>query len=306
MASEEHKRLAKIIKDVHEELRKSARKIGASSAWQQHLQNNETLEMYSHAMANLSEVWEKNAANSDSAAQSRINWIIDFCLSYFKTDKLIIDKRRKEDNLNINCGFNLNLKDNYLQESNKIKLLDVGSCFNPFKSLSIFDVIAIDLYPANSSVYQGDFLNISLSKNAAFTANENKIESLPESFFDCVVFSLLLEYMPSSDQRMQCCQKAYELLKYEGILIIITPDSQHVGKNAKLMKNWRYTLATFGFSRIKFEKLSHITCLVFRKSLAKCLSERWADIHKENYMTLSIHTPQDFSNTDVTEQNDSE
>ncbi|KAI8039492.1 hypothetical protein M5D96_006903 [Drosophila gunungcola] len=49
--------------------------------------------------------------------------------------------------------------------------------------------------------------------------------------------------MPSAEQRLQCCRKAYDLLLPEGILVLITPDSQHVGKNAHLMKNWRYSLA---------------------------------------------------------------
>ncbi|CAD7076928.1 unnamed protein product [Hermetia illucens] len=298
MASEEHKRLANIIKECHEELRKTARKIGPEKAWAQHVENLTQLQTYAQAMETLAGLWENNADMEDSAAMSRIKWIIDYCMSYFLTDKILVEKRTKEEHLNTVLEFNLDLKDKYLPELDKVRLLDVGSCFNPFRHVASFDVIAMDLCPSNDFVYKGDFLKVQINSDKEPVIKNHEIQSLPRNKFDCVVFSLLLEYMPASEQRILCCEKAYELLRYEGILIIITPDSQHVGKNARHMKNWRYTLAKLGFSRIKFEKLPHITCLVFRKSLAKCLTERWADTHKEEYMSFCINTPQDFKDCD--------
>uniref|UniRef100_A0A1B0BH46 C2H2-type domain-containing protein n=1 Tax=Glossina palpalis gambiensis TaxID=67801 RepID=A0A1B0BH46_9MUSC len=63
----------------------------------------------------------------------------------------------------------------------------------------------------------------------------------------------------------------------EGILIIITPNSDHVGRNAT-----RYTLNCLGFMRIRFEKLPHITCLVFRKAIDPRISERCLKIPQDN------------------------
>lgn len=177
----------------------------------------------------------------------------------------------------------------------KVKLLDVGSCYNPFSVFEDFDVTAVDIAPAQESVRYCDFLEVPLNYTSS-TISSDSIESLPKSFFDAVVFSLLLEYLPSSDQRLKCCKKAYDVLKPEGILLIITPDSRHQGANAKLMKNWRYTLGLMGFSRIKIEKLEHVTCMVFRKSLFPEVSERWCKIHKEGYMEPVLSIPQDFNN----------
>lgn len=175
----------------------------------------------------------------------------------------------------------------------RIRLLDVGSCYNPFSAFAEFEVTAIDIAPAQESVRYCDFLEVPLGSDFGGDT-KSSIESLPRSYFDAVVFSLLLEYMPSSEQRLQCCQKAYDTLKPEGILLIITPDSRHQGANAKLMKNWRYTLGLMGFTRIKIEKLEHVTCMVFRKSLFREVSERWCKIHKEGYMEPVLNIPQDF------------
>ncbi|KAI9578888.1 hypothetical protein GQX74_014899 [Glossina fuscipes] len=124
-------------------------------------------------------------------------------------------------------------------------------------------------------------------ENPKVGLDNNTLTYLPTVYYECVVFSLLLEYMPSSEQRINCCSKAYELLRPEGILIIITSDSDHVGRNAALMKNWRYTLNCLGFMRIRFEKLPHITYLVYRAS------ERWSILHKESNVTFSLKIEQD-------------
>lgn len=309
MASDKQKELSNIIRNVHGNLRKSAQTIGPTKAWENHLKNNEILQLYANAMKNLADIWEENALlenNLNSGAKSRIKWIIDYCISYFFSHKIYIEKRLKEqrilklyannddsiDNGNINLN-EINFENLYLNDDiENLNILDVGSCFSPFKNIENFNITALDLYPSNETVYKGDFLKLQL-KNSIEINSFNEVLSLPKNYFDCVIFSLLLEYLPSSEQRIECCQKAYDVLKYEGILIIITPDSQHVGKNAKLMKNWRYTLGKIGFSRIKFDKLSHITCLVFRKSLHKFITERWSNIHKEDYMTFNIEIPQD-------------
>ncbi|KAL5286459.1 C7orf60 family protein [Megaselia abdita] len=290
MASEEHLKLSTIIKSTHETLRKDSKEKGADKAWDDHLKKESQLSEYANAMRKLAEIWEENSTNESHSVISRVQWISNYINSYFFTEELYKERRLKEERtLEIN---NLPKVSTFMEQMSKVKLLDVGSCFNPFSEFANFDVTAFDLCPANEKVLKGDFLKIKILKEAE--DHEKEVLELKKESFHAVVFSLLLEYMPSSDQRILCCEKAYDLLLPEGILVIVTPDSQHVGKNAKIMKNWRYTLAKMGFSRIKFEKLTHISCMVFRKCIDKEISRLWAEDHKEDYMEYRIDIPQDF------------
>ncbi|XP_039955036.1 S-adenosylmethionine sensor upstream of mTORC1 [Bactrocera tryoni] len=292
-SKEEHLRLASIIKDCHDKLRFQSKLKGMKEAWSEHLQNTALLEQYSTAMHRLASIWETNTTNPNLYARSRVKWIIDYCNSYFFTNKVFLEKRDREQRLAASYTDMPTFEASELRTSftNSVNVLDVGSCFNPFAGESNFSVTAIDLCPATSDVLKGDFLKIMVDKKIITEGGE--VLRLPCEYYDCVIFSLLLEYIPSPEERLHCCQKAYELLHAEGILIIITPDSQHVGKNAKLMKNWRYTLGTLGFYRICFEKLAHITCMVFRKSLIPAVAQRWAELHREDYMSKTINIPQD-------------
>ncbi|XP_053962697.1 S-adenosylmethionine sensor upstream of mTORC1 [Anastrepha ludens] len=254
---EEHMRLATIIKDCHENLRSQSKVKGMNEAWNEHLQNTTLLQQYSTAMHRLASIWESNTTNPNLFARSRVKWITDYCKSYFFTKETFLEKRNRETRLAMSYTDIQTIDINYpkLTIPDCINVLDVGSCFNPFSKEQNFNVTAIDLCPATSDV--------------------------------------LKEYIPSPEERLHCCRKAHELLRSEGILIIITPDSQHVGKNAKLMKNWRYALGTLGFYRICFEKLPHITCMVFRKTLNPSVARVWAELHREDYMTATINIPQD-------------
>ncbi|XP_037947026.1 S-adenosylmethionine sensor upstream of mTORC1 [Teleopsis dalmanni] len=294
MATEEHKLLAEKIKECHNYLRQLNQKYGTEQAWDIYLKDTVRLSEYAEAMKQLSTIWESNI-NSENrlSTHSRIKWVNDFCTEYFFTEGIYIKKRLREQHL-LKMWLNETVDDNDFNSiPDRINLLDIGSCFNPFSSVPYFNVTAIDLCPAtNSNVLQGNFLKINVGGNEMCIEN-NSVCSLPARSYDCVLFSLLLEYIPSPQQRLECCEKAYELLKTEGILIIITPDSQPVNKNACYMKNWRYTLATLGFLRIRFEKLQHITCLVFRKAIDLRIAKHWAQLHREDYMNVTIDIPQD-------------
>ncbi|XP_073845743.1 S-adenosylmethionine sensor upstream of TORC1 [Musca autumnalis] len=296
MATEEHKRLANIIKSCHDSLRILTKQYGAEKAWQEHIKDEQRLQEYAEAMHKLANIWENNTTNQDLMARSRVKWTIEYCMAYFFSERIYLEKRLREQRLlesweGFDCG-----QCKYLETlPEKIHVLDVGSCFNPFGKSQQFDVTAIDLCPATDDVLKGDFLKIQIQDmlNPQIVLEDKEVCTLPAAYYECVVFSLLLEYIPSSELRLQCCRKAYELLKYEGILIIITPDSQHVGKNAAIMKNWRYTMGVLGFSRIRFEKLPHITCMVFRKASDPRVAQRWSELHREPYMELTIDIPQD-------------
>ena len=80
-----------------------------------------------------------------------------------------------------------------------------------------------------------------------------------------VVFSLLLEYLPTSQQRVACCQTAWKLLIVDGLLLIVTPDSRQQHRNHRFTRDWRKTIESVGFARCRYEKLQHLHCMAFRK-----------------------------------------
>lgn len=329
MASEEQKELSELIKSCHDELRDCSRKRGYQQAWQDHLQDTERLQTYAKAMHRLSLIWEENSTNavkspktssssSPSSAsgdicirnqsRNRIEWISDYCKLYFWSDLLYLEKRKREQRLLM--SWNLYDAERFATldkvSEKRLKLLDVGSCFNPFARDEQFQVTAIDLCPATDNVYQADFLQIPMQVmsegewhriESDLHEKRMRIPCLPSNYYECVIFSLLLEYIPSSEQRLLCCRRAYELLVTEGILIIVTPDSNPVGKNANLMKSWRHTLADLGFMRISFTKLTHITCLVFRKAADPRVAQEWSRLHRshENHKDIlaGLPIPQD-------------
>ncbi|XP_046972328.1 S-adenosylmethionine sensor upstream of mTORC1 [Vanessa cardui] len=291
MASEEHKQLAHFLKTVHSTLRSSSAALGSDTAWQNHCSNKDVLHTYAKFMQKLATThWEENSSDKLNSASSRIKWCADFSYDYF-VNKSFEKCSQKEVEIGENNDIRINEKEQF---SEPYKLLDVGSCYNPFKIYDFFDVLAIDLCPANEYVMECDFLQVSIGTDTNIV--ENKVKQLQENNFDIVTFCFLLEYIPTSEMRIKACENAYRLLKIGGLLLISTPDSKHVGANSKLMKCWRHTLANLGFSRIRYEKFRHMHCMAFRKCLNKDIAVRWAVIHKESYMDGSLHIPQDFSN----------
>lgn len=196
----------------------------------------------------------------------------------------VIDRLKSEGIEIENYWKLLNIGDN-------LEVLDVGSCANFFKHYEKFKITAIDIAPSSQDVLYCDFLSVKI--NDTIVIEDGKINQLQKESFDVVIFSLLLEYLPSSDQRIKCCQQAYHALKTEGILIIITPDSSSQHKNQKLLKTWRWILALMGFRRIKVEKLRNLSCLAFRKVLVKEISSKWAESHQESFMEYKFEIPQD-------------
>lgn len=289
MASEKHKELAQYLKDVHANLRTSAAMVGPNEAWRLHMKNEEVLLTYAKFMNELATTyWEENCANESSLASSRIKWSVELCTEYFINRGYI--KHRQRD-IKISEKLNLTLKNiEIFQEP--LMLLDVGSCYNPFRAYKLFNVLAVDICPANEYVQKCDILQIDIGKETI--VQDNIVNQLKKHSFDVITFCFLLEYIPSSELRINACANAHKLLKPEGLLIISTPDSKHVGANCKLMKCWQYTLACLGFTRIKYEKLTHMHCMGLRKALHKDVAVRWATIHKKPDVHYSINIPQDY------------
>lgn len=293
MASQEQIELSNYIKKVHTNLRNKSKEIGFETAWQEHCENNKVLEEYANIMKKLAtEYWDRNAVK-DIKVISRITWVYDYVNNYFFTE--LIRQRNRELEVLSSLNINNNIL-TMLSNSEQLNVLDVGSCYNPFKIYNNYNVLPIDIAPSNDDVYKCDFISVKIDEDNII---ENKtVMCLRKKYFNVVIFSLLLEYIPSPEKRLQCCLNAYDLLDFEGILIIITPDSKHVGANVKYMKSWRYALSLIGFSRIKYEKLPYLHCMVFRKCVNIEFSKRWAKMNENNGYDNCIYIPQDDQEKD--------
>nr|CAI5825729.1 unnamed protein product [Callosobruchus analis] len=285
-SSREHLYLSKFITQVHEDLREKSKEIGPEQAWNEHCKNETVLNTYASAMKSLATTfWQQNSYNT-----SRIDWTREYCVKYFTQ---IIFKVREKEKIIAN-KLSIEIPDYLEGEPPTVyRLLDVGSCYNPFSKFLHFETLALDIAPAVEDVVKCDFLSLKVDEKL-YMSEANCLLELPKCSFDIVVFSLYLEYLPSPKQRLGSCVKAYELLKTEGLLVIISPDSNHVGANAKIMKSWRSCLAKVGYSRIKYEKLTHLHCMAFRKSYCKEIPLRWVQIHPNLNVYDDMFIPQDF------------
>ncbi|XP_014234402.1 probable methyltransferase BMT2 homolog [Trichogramma pretiosum] len=299
-ATEQHKRLANFIKGTHGQLRNNSKIYGAIEAWKRHIAEKEKLKEYAECMHKLAtQHWTQNSTDL-SLNYSRIEWIKNQIKNYF-----LYQGVEKFDNKEISLmkstlqeqeNIELRIKTSY---NSKLDILDVGSCYNPFENESFFNVTPIDIAPYSEDVIKCDFLNLKVDNQKTFS-NDGELIELPKNSFDAVIFSLLLEYIPCPKLRFSCCQKAFDLLKYGGILLIITPDSKHQGANTKIINtSWKATLSKVGFMRTHYEKLPHIHCLIFRKCFFKKAAIKRIDWRKiclndEVFTENKIFIPQDF------------
>ncbi|KAF7271742.1 hypothetical protein GWI33_015420 [Rhynchophorus ferrugineus] len=294
-SNEKHKILSDIIKSTHKKLRDESKLFGMEEAWRNHCLDEDHLKKYASAMHDLAvNHWEQNSLK-DEKVVSRITWIYESISKYFD----YFDKYHLAEIKMLETLSSLDEAPTDIEPvPTKLKLLDVGSCYNPFQKFDKFDVIALDIAPANNGVFKCDFLNVPITEKSV--TDNGVVSELQKHSFHVVVFSLFLEYLPCPDLRLSCCIKAYGLLKPEGILVIVTPDSNHVGSNVKIFKSWRYSLSLVGFNRIQYQKLPHMHCMVFRKNLSKELAKRWAKIHQGKGLYDKIYIPQDFNKTPET------
>ncbi|XP_058045720.1 S-adenosylmethionine sensor upstream of mTORC1 isoform X2 [Ahaetulla prasina] len=289
--------------------------------WREHCEDEETLCEYAEAMKNLADNhWAKTCEG-----EGRIEWCCSVSREYFhnggkrkaleKDEKRAVLATKSIQTISIHASSKMEVSthksihssviDELLHSSGKIRLLDVGSCFNPFLKFEEFLTVGIDIVPAVESVYKCDFLNLQIHQplqlaqdaiDAFLKQLKNPIDSLPGELFHVVVFSLLLSYFPSPYQRWICCKKAHELLVLNGLLLIITPDSSHQNRHAIMMKSWKIAIESLGFKRFKYSKFSHMHLMAFRKISLKTTS----DLVSRNYPGM-LYIPQDFSTVEEEE-----
>ncbi|KAM4747863.1 S-adenosylmethionine sensor upstream of mTORC1 [Rhinophrynus dorsalis] len=305
----EQEKLSGVVKSVHRRLRKKYREAGDfEKIWLEHCKDEGRLCEYAVAMKALADNhWAKKCEG-----EGRIEWCLGVCQEYFFNGgrRKAIEKDARRAALNNHqspkCDEVLRFSFSDVKTPNgeyhlpgKIRLLDVGSCYNPFLKYEDFLAIGIDIVPAVETVYKCDFLNLQIQRPLQLAPDaieaflkhlKNPIDYLPAELFHVVVFSLLLSYFPSCYQRWICCKKAHELLALNGLLLIITPDSSHQNRHAMMMKSWKIAIESLGFKRMTYSKFSHMHLMAFRKTSLKTTS----DLITRNHPDM-LYIPQDFN-----------
>ncbi|KAM9807865.1 S-adenosylmethionine sensor upstream of mTORC1 [Neosynchiropus ocellatus] len=309
----EQEKLSGVVKSVHRKLRRKYREVGDfDKIWREHVEDEQMLCEYALAMKNLAD----NHWSVSCEGEGRIEWCRSVCQEYFLDGgmKRMLDKDEKS------AAYSAGPSESspgarahgsvFSAEARKMRLLDVGSCFNPFLKFDEFLTVGIDIVPAVETVYKCDFLNLQLQRplqlaggavEAFLRQLHNPIDALPGQLFHVVVFSLLLSYFPSPYQRWICCKKAHELLQLHGLLLIITPDSSHQNRHALMMRSWRVAVESLGFKRYKYVKYSPMHLIAFRKVSLTTTS----DLVSRNYPEM-LYIPQDFNSNEEEDLTDAQ
>lgn len=262
MTREDQQELVAVIRGVHEKLRLDYQTNGdGDQVWRDHCQDRETRRKYAESMLQLATtVWPY---------RDRIEWCYQTLRSYFFEGGLEHSLRRHYRKMGLPCSdFELEqARRQLVLMSGKVRLLDVGSCYNPFGAYDDIDSLAVDLTPATQDVIECDFLKLRVVPGPVEVDDlATPLEALQEGSFEAVVFCLVLEYLPSCVQRWSFCRKAAALLRTNGLLFIVTPDSKHQQRNAAMIASWRKALEHIGLLRIRYEKRQHLHCMAFRKA----------------------------------------
>ena len=133
MASEEHKDLANFIKNVHKELRLEAQRCeaGPEVAWEKHLERTETLQAYAGAMRSLATLHWTDDSNS------RILWVHKHIQNYYFRDGIQSEHTRDRKFAKRHGEIIPEVTPDVI---GKVRVLDVGSCYNPF---SVFEELGL-------------------------------------------------------------------------------------------------------------------------------------------------------------------
>lgn len=160
-----------------------------------------------------------------------------------------------------------------------LRTLDVGSCFNPFRRYPELEVTALDLCPADPSVFQCDFLQLQVGEagtgmvarrheedERSGAASAGKLHSLEQASFDVITMSLVLSYIPHPLMRTKMVAKARALLKEPGMLCLVTPHSTDRAKGsepASQLNEWQRAIEALGFKQYRRSRLHSTHALAF-------------------------------------------
>ncbi|CAF1434922.1 unnamed protein product [Rotaria magnacalcarata] len=275
--SAEQLNLAESIKKVHQQLRNDVNQTpeAAESIWNQHVANTDKLNEYAKSMRQLAQHhWAEKAHG-----QTRLTWCYKTIKDYFFGNEIsglerkCARDKRKQILTDICADCQIRIQ----QRMTKPRVLDVGSCYNAFSIHDDLETIAIDIAPADESVHRIDFLRV---PQPPFICAHS---------FDAIIFSLVLDYLPTCHQRLSACLIAHELLTCLGLLLIVEPDSTLRENRQKL---WRQALESIGFGLVSNIKVTNLYCMAFRKITQQVkLNE---DEHERISQLFNI--PQDIMN----------
>ena len=157
----------------------------------------------------------------------------------------------------------------------RIRLLDIGSCHDPWRPLSAnFEVVALDLQPATSDVFTSDFLALEVGPSLVCEPScehdgAGRLLSLPAASFHVAVLSLVLSYIPDAAARTRVVAKARALLHdTAGLLLIVTPISTNAGftpqRQLPVLREWQEAIEGLGFQRHAYERLNTVHVMAYR------------------------------------------
>jgi len=176
------------------------------------------------------------------------------------------------------------LNQNLLTDGTKLRLLDIGSCYNPFETCSSRDslqeVMALDLFPMDVSVLKCDFLTLNIGPpdstpiiESSHTSSvkdgerrHNILHQLPENSYDIATISLVLNYLPTPQQRHAMLRTTHRLLTkggkgkesehHRGLLLIMEKASV-LGSESRIgsiLQHWKDAISAAGFEYITYQR----------------------------------------------------
>jgi hypothetical protein len=233
-------------KQLYETITEHHKKVSECD-WEQLISNESSLNTYQQAasaMGHKTWVVESN------------QWMVDYCIRFFCHGGAARHYMKAHQPIDgpVSDGYwkelHSSLTSALCHIDCKIKLVDVGSCYNPLSKLSssrLFDITALDLCPGHESVYRCDFLDLTVLPSSTLDASSlpmisdpsaaspKVLTSLVGGSYDVVTMSLVLSYLPYPLARETMIYKAKQLLKppgyhpehphHTGLLIIIEKQS---------------------------------------------------------------------------------
>lgn len=192
-----NKRVFENIQALHQTLMKRS--------WEETVTEEENLREYAEAATAM--------GNKTWVAKGN-QWMLNMCRDFFKGG-YALRKYRRSLHRRGQLAERDDLSDERdVLEGKEVRLLDVGSCYNPFLSSPGFQVTAVDLCPMSPSVLACDFLELQVGEKHSppIMAENQRLVQLPAESFDAVTISLVLSYLPTPELRAKMVSKARSLL----------------------------------------------------------------------------------------------
>lgn len=129
-----------------------------------------------------------------------------------------------------------------------VRLLDVGSSYGPWSTWP--NCVSLDLAPAAPTVYKADFLALRIEDELAmscYVSPEGELQSLCGGFFDSVVLSLVLSFLPTPQLRREMLDRARRCLRPRGSLYVIEKTSLVPRRGGGARESFQEALEAAGF-----------------------------------------------------------